>query len=79
MKCSNPGCNRGLGLISYRRGWFGKRRYCSRKCRDSLVSPNRLQQQRRAASLFEWLILEPIEPQPQLKPAFVCVRVAGPR
>jgi len=79
MKCSNPDCNRGLGLISHRRGWFGKRRYCSRKCRASFVSANRPQQRRRAAGFLEWLILEPIEPQPQLKPAFVCARVARPR
>jgi hypothetical protein len=25
MKCSNPDCNRGIGLISYQRGWFDKR------------------------------------------------------
>jgi hypothetical protein len=34
MKCAHPDCNRGIGLISYRRGWFGRvRRYCSRGCR----------------------------------------------
>ena len=22
MKCSNPNCNRGIGLVCYRRGWF---------------------------------------------------------
>jgi hypothetical protein len=22
MKCSNPGCNRGIGLVAYRRDWF---------------------------------------------------------
>jgi hypothetical protein len=22
MKCSNPDCNRGIGLVSHRRGWF---------------------------------------------------------
>jgi hypothetical protein len=22
MKCSNPECNRGIGLVAYRRGWF---------------------------------------------------------
>ena len=21
MKCSNPDCNRGIGLVAYRRGW----------------------------------------------------------
>jgi hypothetical protein len=34
MKCSNPDCNRGIGLVAYRRGWFSKRRYCSKHCRD---------------------------------------------
>ena len=24
MKCSNPGCDRGIGLIAYQRGWFSK-------------------------------------------------------
>ncbi len=75
MKCSNPDCNQGIGLISHRRGWLGKRRYCSRKCRDTVVLPQQVQQQRRAATFFEWLMLEPIEPQPKPKPAFVCVKV----
>src|SRR5262245_54507116 len=34
MKCSNPSCSHDIGLVSYRRGWFDKRRYCSKKCRD---------------------------------------------
>src|SRR5262249_15598363 len=34
MKCSSPECNRAIGLVSYQRGWFGKRRYCSQRCRD---------------------------------------------
>jgi hypothetical protein len=38
MKCSNPGCNRGIGLVAYRRGWFSKRRYCSKHCRDAFVA-----------------------------------------
>ena len=38
MKCSNPDCNRGIGLVAYRRGWFSKRRYCSKHCRDALVA-----------------------------------------
>jgi hypothetical protein len=35
MKCSNPNCNRGIGLVSHRRGWYSKQRYCSRNCRDA--------------------------------------------
>ena len=38
MKCSNPGCNRGIGLVAYQRGWFSKRRYCSKHCRDAFVA-----------------------------------------
>ena len=38
MKCSHPTCNRGIGLVSHRRGWFGKRLYCSRDCRDNYVA-----------------------------------------
>lgn len=37
MKCSNPQCNHGIGLVSYRRP-FAKRRYCSKKCRDCYVN-----------------------------------------
>ncbi len=36
MKCANPQCNHGIGLISYRRA-FAKRRYCSKTCRDSTM------------------------------------------
>jgi hypothetical protein len=35
MKCGHPMCERGIGLVSYRRGWFGSRRYCSKACRDN--------------------------------------------
>jgi hypothetical protein len=38
MKCSNPNCDHGIGLVAYRRGWSSKRRYCSRKCRDAFVA-----------------------------------------
>ena len=33
MKCSNPNCGHGIGLVSYQRHWFDKRRFCSKKCR----------------------------------------------
>ena len=44
MKCSNPGCNRGIGLVVYQRNWFSKQRYCSKHCRDAFVvdAPNLL-------------------------------------
>ena len=38
MKCSNPDCNRGIGLVAYRHGWFSKQCYCSRRCRDAFVA-----------------------------------------
>ena len=71
MKCSNPNCNHGIGLVSYRRGLFGKGRYCSKRCRDPFVvgaeQPKR--RQRNAPSYFEWLFLQPIEnPRPLLVP-----------
>jgi hypothetical protein len=71
MKCANHDCNRGLGLVSYRRGWFHTRRYCSRPCRDAFVveQPNRSQQDRSVTTCFEWLFLQ--KPQPKLMPAVV--------
>jgi hypothetical protein len=38
MKCAHPECNRGIGLVSHRRGLFGKRLYCSRACRDNYAA-----------------------------------------
>lgn len=38
MKCAHPMCQRGIGLVSHRRGWFGKRLYCSPACRDKYVA-----------------------------------------
>jgi hypothetical protein len=72
MKCSNLDCNRGVGLVAYRRGWFSKRRYCSKHCRDAFVADApKLQQERSVTTYFEWL-LHPIEnPQLKLKPAVI--------
>jgi hypothetical protein len=73
MKCSNPDCDRGIGLIAYRRGWFGKRHYCSKHCRDAFVAAApTLQKRPRVPSYFEWPFLQPIEnPQLKLKPAII--------
>jgi len=73
MKCSNPECNRGIGLVAYRRGWFNKRRYCSKQCRDAFATDTpRLQQKSIEMTYFEWLFLRPIEnPQLKLKAAVV--------
>jgi hypothetical protein len=73
MKCANPDCNRHIGLVQYRR-WFGKQRYCSRRCRDDVTSrvPRRLQEERNATTYFEWLFLEPVETnQPKSVPAVI--------
>ena len=45
MKCSNADCSRGIGLISYRRNWFSKRYYCSKRCRDAFVAEPQNRQQ----------------------------------
>ena len=44
MRRSNPDCNRGIGLVAYRRDWFSEQRYCSKHCRDAFVvdAPNLL-------------------------------------
>jgi hypothetical protein len=38
MRCAHPMCHRGIGLVSHRRSWFGKRLYCSRACRDNYAA-----------------------------------------
>ena len=57
MKCSNPDCDRGIGLVAYQRGWFSKRRYCSQRCRDAFVAdaPN-LQQKRKNPVLKRFVV-----------------------
>jgi len=60
MKCSNPHCNRGIGLIAHRR-WFSKQRYCSRNCRNAFMPdlPNRSHQEGTASTThFRWLFLQ---------------------
>ena len=68
MKCSNPQCDHGIGLLSYRRA-FSKRRYCSKKCRDSYVIERAKPAVpgRAAATCVEWPFLQPVGnaiPQP---------------
>jgi hypothetical protein len=76
VKCSNPDCNRGIGLIAYRRGWFSKRRYCSRHCRDAFVADApKPQQKSSATTYFDWLFDQPVlNPQPKLVPAAIRAR-----
>ena len=74
MKCANPECFREIGPVAYRRGWFSKRRYCSKHCRDAFV-PQKRQQKQGASSYFEWLFLQPIEYQRlKLNPAVIRTR-----
>lgn len=68
MKCSNPECNRGIGLVSHQRGWFCKQRYCSRRCRDAFTveRPKSPSRGRSPGSYFEWLLSQPMgNPQPK--------------
>jgi hypothetical protein len=60
MKCGHPMCQRGIGLVSHRRGWFGKRLYCSRACRDTYVAEVRPSRATRSfePSLFELLLAQ---------------------
>ena len=79
MKCANPDCNRGIGLVSHRRGWFSKQRYCSRNCRDAFPADlsKQSRQKLRATTYFEWLFLQPIEkPRQKLMPEHIRVRGA---
>jgi ribosomal protein L24E len=58
MKCSNPNCSRGIGLVSYQRSSLAKLRFCSEKCRNNFMKekPKRVQQERLATSYVEWLL-----------------------
>jgi hypothetical protein len=58
MKCSNQNCGHGIGLVSYQRNWFDKRRFCSKKCRDDFTveRPRSSQQERLVGSYFSWLL-----------------------
>jgi len=67
MKCSNPHCNRGIGLIAYRRGWFSKGRYAI------VADPSKWsRQEQRASTYFEWLFLE--TPPQKLMPAVTPIK-----
>jgi hypothetical protein len=77
MKCGNPECNRDIGLVHYRRGWFNKRRYCSKNCRDAFVVDlaKQSEQERSAMTYVEWLFLQPIQnPEEKFIPAVTRAR-----
>src|SRR4029077_4827248 len=58
IKCPTLNCGHGIGLVSYRRGWFDKRRFCSKKCRDDFTveRPRSSHQERLVGSYFSWLL-----------------------
>src|SRR6516164_9911382 len=60
MKCSNPGCNRGIGLVTYQRGWLSKRRYCSKRCRNAFVADAPNLQQLQKGSLIKRFVFASI-------------------
>ena len=55
MKCSRLNCGHGIGLVSYQRHWFDKRRFCSKKCRDDFTveRPSPSQQERTRRHLLQ--------------------------
>jgi hypothetical protein len=63
MKCANPDCTRGIGLVAYQRGLFTKRRYCSRNCRDAFVADRPRERERAATTYFEWLFYDQLKIQ----------------
>jgi hypothetical protein len=74
MKCAKPTCNHSIGLVSHRRGFFGKRHYYSKECRDHvMVEPPRRPKSKRATTYFEWLFMQPVNLQPRM--AIKAVRV----
>jgi hypothetical protein len=60
MKCSNPDCNRDIGLVTYQRGWFSKRRYCSKHCRNAFVADAPNLQQLQKGSLIKRFVFASI-------------------
>jgi hypothetical protein len=75
MKCANPTCHHSIGLVSYRRGFLGKRPYCSKECRDHVaVELPRPPKSERVATYFEWLFMQPVNLQPRMAAAAVRVR-----
>jgi hypothetical protein len=75
MKCANPACNHSIGLVSHRRGFFGKQRYCSKPCRDHIaVALSRPSESKRATTYFECLFMQPATLQPRMAVAAVRVR-----
>jgi hypothetical protein len=79
MKCSNPDCTRGIGLVHYQCGWSSKRRYCSKNCRDAVVvidRPGQSRLEQNPTTYFDWLFEQPVlHAQPKLAPAATRARL----
>jgi hypothetical protein len=73
MKCANPACNHSIGLVSHRRGFFGKQRFCSKQCRDHVAVALPAKRER-ATTYFEWLFMQPVTLQPRMAVAAVRIR-----
>jgi hypothetical protein len=67
MKCFKSDCDRGIGLLSYRRGWF------ERMPTGPTTQRKMCQRERKTATYFEWLCLMPIE-QPKQVPVVIRAR-----
>jgi hypothetical protein len=79
MRCANPICNRGIGLVSHRLGPFDKRYACSTKCRAELVAE--IKRARYLAwrhAVVSWLaahvLPQPHDPRPQPAPVRLRIR-----
>jgi hypothetical protein len=56
MRCANPRCNRGIGLVSHRLGLIDKRYACSNECRTELVADiRRARYLARRRAVVSWL------------------------
>ena len=78
MRCANPMCSRGIGLVSHRLGLFDKRYACSKQCRTEVVADVRRARHvawRRAVVSWLEAHLLPQAREARLQPARVRLRV----
>jgi len=76
MKCAHPYCNRGIGLVSYRRP-FARARFCSKQCRDRYLTEKEPAVGHRPAAYFERLFLLPPVANSLLEVVHSSVRMRG--
>jgi hypothetical protein len=79
MRCAHPTCDRGIGLVSHRRGWFGKRLYCSQACRDNYAAEVRQPHQPSPSRAFEPSLFEQLFAPANAPAKLVPVRSAAAR